>query len=64
MPLTTSDKTFYTVTELSEMLNVTTVTIRNYIKQGRLKGEKTMDRWLISDEEAREFLTNCFKGWM
>jgi excisionase family DNA binding protein len=64
MPLITRDKTFYTVTELSEMLNVTTVTIRNYIKQGKLKGEKIMDRWLVSDEEAREFLTNCLKGWM
>ena len=61
MPFTISDKTFYSVLEVSEMLGVTTVTIRNYIKQGKLKGQKAMNRWFISNEEASEFLTDCFK---
>ena len=62
MPFTISDKTFYSVLEVSEMLGVTTVTIRNYIKQGKLKGLKATDRWFISNEEVREFLTNVFNG--
>ena len=62
MPFTISDKTFYSVTEVSEMLGVTTVTIRNYIKQGKLKGLKATDRWVIACEEVREFLANAFNG--
>jgi len=60
MSVTISAKTFYSVTELSGRLNVTTVTIRNYLKQGKLKGQKTMGRWFISDENISEFLTNSF----
>ena len=45
----------YSVPELSEKLNVTKVTIRNYLKQGKLKGKKTMGKWFISDEGITEF---------
>ncbi|MCK5256459.1 MAG: HTH domain-containing protein, partial [Deltaproteobacteria bacterium] len=34
MPTTIRDKTLYSVPELSQKLNVTTVTIRNYLKHG------------------------------
>jgi DeoR/GlpR family transcriptional regulator of sugar metabolism len=44
MPTTIRDKTLYSVPELSQKLNVTTVTIRNYLKQGKLKGQKVMGR--------------------
>ena len=55
MPVKIINKTFYSVPELSIKLNVTTVTIRNYIKQGKLKGKKTMGKWFISDEGITEF---------
>jgi len=55
MPVKITNKTFYSVQELSNKLNVTTVTIRNYIKQGKLKGQKTMGKWFISDEGITEF---------
>jgi predicted site-specific integrase-resolvase len=57
MALTVSGRTLYTVLELSEKLNVTTVTIRNYLKQGKIKGQKAMGRWFISEEDV----TDLFK---
>ena len=56
MPTQIEDLTLYSVPDLSQMLNVTTVSIRNYIKQGHLKGQKVMGRWFVSEEEVRDFL--------
>ena len=55
MPTTIRDKTLYSVPELSQKLNVTTVTIRNYLKLGKLKGQKVMGRWFILDDDIVEF---------
>ncbi len=55
MPTTIRDKTLYSVPELSQKLNVTTVTIRNYLKHGKLKGQKVMGRWFIVDDDIVEF---------
>lgn len=55
MPTTINEMNLYSVPELSQRLNVTTVTIRNYLKQGKLKGQKVMGRWFISDEDIGEF---------
>ena len=58
MPTTIRDKTLYSVPELSQKLNVTTVTIRNYLKQGKLKGQKVMGRWFILDDDIVEFFSD------
>ncbi len=55
MPTTIRNKNLYTVAELSQKLNVTPVTIWKYLKQGKLKGQKTMGKWFISGEEIVEF---------
>ncbi|MBW2554708.1 MAG: helix-turn-helix domain-containing protein [Deltaproteobacteria bacterium] len=49
------DMTLYSVPEVAHKLNVTTVTIRNYLRQGKLKGQKVMGRWFISEEDLVEF---------
>jgi len=49
------DITTYSVTELSQKLNVTPVTIWKYLKQGKLKGQKRTGRWFISGEEIIDF---------
>jgi excisionase family DNA binding protein len=49
------DKTLYSVKELSQILNVTPATIWKYLKQGKLKGQKTMGRWFILDKELVKF---------
>ena len=55
MPIIIKDMTLYSVPEVSQKLNVTTVTIRNYLRQGKLKGQKVMGRWFISEEDLVEF---------
>jgi excisionase family DNA binding protein len=56
MPTKLADTNFYTVTELAHKLNVTTATVRNYIRQGHLKGQKIMKRWLITEQDLKEFM--------
>ena len=56
MPTRIEDVTLYSVPDLSQMLNVTTVSVRNYIKQGHLKGQKVMGRWFVSETELSDFL--------
>lgn len=58
MAITISGQTLYSVSELSMKLNVTTVTIRNYIKQGRLRGQKAMGRWFIAEEDMTDFFNS------
>jgi hypothetical protein len=55
MPVQIQNTNLYSVTELSHMLNVTTVSIRNYIKKGHLKGQKVMGRWFVLEEELKDF---------
>ena len=57
MPVQIQNTNLYSVTELSHMLNVTTVSIRNYIKQGHLKGQKVMGRWFVLEDELKEFFS-------
>ena len=52
------DKTFYSVPELAQKLHVTTVTIRKYLKQGKLKGKKVMGKWFILDQDLFENFKN------
>jgi len=55
MPNKIRDTNLFSVPELSQKLNVTTVTIRNYLKQGKLKGKKVMGKWFILGEDVKEF---------
>jgi len=49
------DKKLYSVKELSRILHVTPVTIWKYLKQGKLKGQKAMGKWFISDKNIVDF---------
>ena len=57
MPVQIQNTNLYSVTELSHMLNVTTVSIRNYIKKGHLKGQKVMGRWFVLEDELKDFFS-------
>ena len=45
----------YDVEELSEVLHVTKYTIRNYLRQGKLKGRKLARRWYVPEISLREY---------
>jgi excisionase family DNA binding protein len=55
MPIKISGTTLYTVQEIADKLAVTTVTIRNYIIRGSLKGKKVFGRWLFTEEQVKQF---------
>ena len=47
---------FYTIPETAQALNVTPQTIRAWIKQGRLKGQRIGRPILITENNLKEFL--------
>ena len=49
--------TIYSTKELADMLNVTTVSIRNYIKNGDFKAQKFAGRWCVSQEEFKRIFS-------
>jgi len=60
MPTKIKDITFYSVLEVSQMFNVTTASVRNYIRQGHLKGQKVMGRWIVLAEGLDNFLKESY----
>ncbi len=56
MPIKVADMTLYDIPELSKTLKVTPLTLRNYIKQGKLRGRKVGRRWLVTEESLRDYL--------
>jgi hypothetical protein len=55
MPIQIGDIKLYSLLELSEPLKITTVTLRAYISQGKLKAQKAGGKWYVSEERLREF---------
>lgn len=47
---------FYTIPEIAQALRVTPQTIRAWIKQGKLKGQRIGRPILITDNNLKEFL--------
>lgn len=46
----------YTLADLAKFLKVTERTMYNYIKGGKLKGQKIGGKWLISESNLQKFL--------
>ena len=56
MPTKLGDSILYSVEEVAHKLNVTTVSVRNYIRQGHLKGQKITGWWLITEDDLKVFM--------
>jgi excisionase family DNA binding protein len=56
MPKVIGDMTLYTVLELSKLLDVTEVTLRRYIKEGKLPAKKIGGAYHISEEALKDFV--------
>ena len=56
MPFQIKDITLYSVPEISQVLNVTSSTTRNYLKKGILRGHKIHGKWVISYEDLMEYI--------
>lgn len=46
----------YNIKELSDILRTTPQTIRKYLNEGRLKGNKIGGKWLVTEEALKKFL--------
>ena len=46
----------YSLKEVAKLLDVTERTLHNYIKTGKLKGQKIGGKWKISDENLKKFI--------
>lgn len=51
-----SEQTYHTGKEVAEMLGVTTRTIRNYLKEGKLKGTKFGGRWNFTQADIDDYI--------
>ena len=56
MPTKLASTTFYSVSEVAHKLNVTTMSVRNYLRHGQLKGKKIMGRWLITEGDLKALM--------
>ena len=48
----------YTVEDIAVMTSLTTRTIRNYLKEGILKGRKIGGQWRFTEEDINNFMDN------
>jgi excisionase family DNA binding protein len=48
----------YTVEDIATMTSLTTRTIRNYIKDGLLKGRKIGGQWRFTEEDVKNLMDN------
>ena len=55
MPIQIGELKLYSLQELSEKLGVTKVTLRTYLKNGKMKGQKMGTTWYVSEESLREY---------
>ncbi len=47
------DEQLHEITEVAKHFNVTTRTIRNWVKAGRIQGVKIGRKWFFKDSEIR-----------
>lgn len=59
MPKKIGDITLYTLEELSQKLDVTLVTLRAYLREGKLRGRKIGGRWHVTEESLRAYLSEA-----
>ena len=61
MPIKIEGLKLYTVQDLSKILDVTPVTLRKYIRTGRIKAQKVGRRYMVTQESLKEFLNGTYK---
>ncbi len=63
MPKTIGKIRLYSLKELSKRLDVNIVTLRSYIRTGRLKGAKMGVSWMVSEDNLREYFNKNSSLW-
>ena len=55
MPKKIGELTLYSVDDLHEMLGISKMTIRAYLREGRLKGRKVGVSWFVTESAIRDY---------
>lgn len=55
MPRTIGSLTLYSVDDLHDQLGVSKMTLRSYLREGRLRGRKLGVQWYVTEEAIREY---------
>ncbi len=56
MPIKFSGSELYSIKELEKILPITPLTIRAYIRKGKIKGRKIGVNWYVAKEDLEVFL--------
>lgn len=56
------DEKLYTVADVAEVTGLTSRTIRNYLKDGTLRGQKIGVQWRFTEEEIRKLFSRQTPG--
>ena len=63
MEIKIDEEVYYTVKDLVNLLSLTELTIRNYLREGKLRGYKGGKFWYVSKQNLKLFLEgNKIKG--
>lgn len=55
MPKKVGDLTLYSVDDLHELLDISKMTLRTYLREGRIRGRKLGVSWYVTEEAIREY---------
>ncbi|MFD2531106.1 helix-turn-helix domain-containing protein [Gracilimonas halophila] len=55
MPKQIGDLTLYSVDDLHEQLGISKMTLRTYLREGRIRGRKLGVSWYVTEEAIREY---------
>lgn len=55
MPRKVGDLKLFSVDDLHEMLGISKMTIRAYLREGKLKGRKMGVKWFVTEESLRRY---------
>ncbi|RXG64282.1 DNA-binding protein [Candidatus Atribacteria bacterium 1244-E10-H5-B2] len=57
MPIEFNDKKLYSIRDLEKILPITPLTIRAYIRKGKIRGRKIGVNWYVAKEDLKIFLS-------
>lgn len=57
MPKQVGNLTLYDLEELSSLLNITVISLREYIKKGKIRAQKLGKRYFITQEALNEYFS-------
>lgn len=55
MPKKIGSLTLYSIDDLHELLGISKMTLRAYLREGRLKGRKLGVQWFVTEQSIREY---------